>query len=83
MGWSISDLGIAAVTVLGVVPSLLIAGLVFLMGFATLVLLGLVSAVLYAVIAVGFLWLLSLFGVFNASNISNHPKTLLLLLIVP
>jgi hypothetical protein len=34
--WSLADLGIAGVTVLGVIPSLIIAAIVFTVGFAVL-----------------------------------------------
>ena len=81
VGWSISDLGIAGVTVIGVVPSLIIVGVLFLIGYIALVALGIVSAMIYLLAGIGLLWIISLFGVFR--NIWSHPYVLLLFLILP
>ena len=81
MGWSLGDMGIAGVTVLGVVPSLIIVGVLFLVGYIAMVLLGIVSAVIYTLAGVGLLWFISLFGVFK--NMWSHPYVLLLFLILP
>ena len=81
MGWSLSDLGIAGVTVLGVVPSLIIVGVLFLVCYIAMVLLGLVSAVIYTLAGVGLLWFISLTGVFK--NMWSRPYVLLLFLILP
>ena len=81
MGWSLGDLGIAGVTVIGVVPSLVIVGVLFLIGYIAMVALGIVSAVIYTLAGVGVLWIISLFGVFK--NMWSHPYVLLLFLILP
>ena len=81
VGWSISDLGIAGVTVIGVVPSLIIVGVLFIIGYIALVALGIVSAMIYLLAGIGLLWIISLFGVFR--NIWSHPYVLLLFLILP
>jgi hypothetical protein len=49
----------------------------FLIGFVTLALLGLVTAVIFAVVAVGIIWLL---GLVNKNFLKNHP---LIIMIVP
>ncbi len=83
MGWSLSDLGVAggttAITVLGVVPSLIIVGLVFVIGAVALYVLGLVSAVIYTLAGVGVLWFASLFGVFK--SLWAYPAAALFLVI--
>jgi hypothetical protein len=81
MGWSLGDLGIAGVTVIGVVPSLIIVGVLFLIGYIAMVALGIVSAVIYTLAGVGVLWIISLFGVFK--KMWSHPYVLLLFLILP
>lgn len=70
-------MGIAGFTVLGVVPALIIIGVLFLVGGLALYFAGLMSAMLYFLAGVGFLWFLKLFGVFN------NPWGYLFLLILP
>lgn len=77
MGWSISDLGIAGFTLVGVVPALIIIGVLFLFGGLALYFAGLMSAMLYFLAGVGVLWFLKLFGVFN------NPMGYISLLILP
>ena len=81
MGWSLSDLVIAFVTVIGVPASLLIGAVGFGVGYLWLVLNGLVSAVIWGVGAVVLLGLLRLVGVFTGSYIAKNPKMMLLLLL--
>lgn len=81
--WKLSEYGIAAVTVLGVIPSLIIGAILFAVGFTLIVLWGLVSAVIWTIGGVGLVWALSWFGVFSSDNIGRHPKLLLLLGIIP
>ena len=81
MGWSLGDLGIGAITVIGVVPSLIIVGVLFLIGYVAMLLLGIVSAVVYTLAGVGVLWIFSFFGIFK--NAWSHPYVLLLFLILP
>jgi hypothetical protein len=77
MGWSLSDMGIAGFTLVGVVPALIIIGALFLFGGLALYFAGLMSAMLYFLAGVGVLWFLKLFGVFN------HAWGYLFLLILP
>jgi hypothetical protein len=81
--WSLADLGIAGVTVLGVIPSLIIAAIVFTVGFAVLAIYGLISAVLWALGGVALIWIMSWFGVFKRSYLKDHPKAYLLFLVIP
>jgi hypothetical protein len=85
MGWSLSDIGIGgatvALTTLGIIPSLIIVGVIFLIAAVTMFALGLVSAVIYTLAAVGVLWIISLLGVFR--NVWSHPWTLLFFLLIP
>ena len=60
------DYGIGLSTVVGVVPAFIIIGLVISLGGLSLYLAGLLNAVLYLFAGVGFLWFLSLFGVFKS-----------------
>ena len=77
MGWSLSDMGIAGFTVLGVVPALIVIGVLFVVGGLAVYFAGLMSAIIYFLAGVGFLWFLSLFGVFR------HPWGYLFLLVLP
>jgi len=61
------DYGIGFFTVAGVVPAFIIIGLVLLLGGVGLYVAGLLNAVLYFLAGVGFLWFLSLFGVFKSA----------------
>lgn len=79
MGWSLSDLIIAFVTVVGLPVSLLIAVVGFGVGYLWLYLNGLVSAVIWGVGAVLLLGLLRLVGVFTGENIAKNPKMMFLL----
>ena len=77
MGWSLSDLGIAGFTLVGVVPALIVIGVIFAVGGVALYLSGLVSAMIYLLAGVGFIWMLKLFGVFK------NPLGYLFLLVLP
>ena len=77
MGWSLSDLGIAGFTLIGVFPALLIISVFFLIGGIGLYVAGLVSAMIYFLAGVGVLWILKVLGVFK------HPLGYLSLLILP
>lgn len=81
--WSLADLGVAGVTVLGVIPSLIIAAVVFVVGFAVLAIYGLVSAFLWGLLGVGLIWVMSWFGVFDRKRLEKNPKMYLLFLVVP
>lgn len=60
------DYGIGFFTLAGVFPAFLIIGLAVGLGGLSLYLAGLLNAVLYLFAGVGFLWFLSLFGVFKS-----------------
>ncbi|MGD6808543.1 MAG: hypothetical protein ACQCN3_02480 [Candidatus Bathyarchaeia archaeon] len=66
MGWKISDFGIAMFAVLGVIPSLIIIGVLFAVFGVVLFVTGLVSAMIYFLAGIGVLWGLSAFGVFKS-----------------
>lgn len=72
-----SDLGIAGFTLVGVIPALIIIGIVFAVAGVSLYLAGLVSAMIYLLAGVGFLWIAKLFGVFH------NPWGYLFLLVLP
>jgi len=77
LGWSLSDLGIAGFTLIGVFPALLIISVFFLIGGIGLYVAGLVSAMIYFLAGVGVLWILKVLSVFK------HPLGYLSLLILP
>jgi hypothetical protein len=79
MGWSLTDLIIAFVTVVGLPASLLIGGVGFGVGYLWLYLNGLVSAVIWLIGGVLLLGLLRLVGVFTGENIAKNPKMMFLL----
>jgi hypothetical protein len=81
LGWKITDFGIAFVTVFGVIPSLIIGIVAFAIFSIAIILAGIVSAIIYTLVAVGIVWLLSWGGVFN--NLSKHPLRLLIFSIIP
>jgi len=66
-------------TTIGFIPALLIVGILFIIGAAAIFLLGLVSALIYGLAAVGIIALLNLLGFINI----RRPWTLLLFLIIP
>jgi hypothetical protein len=64
--WSLSDYSKVPFAVLGVVPALIIIGVLFAFGGAWLWAAGLVSAAIYFLAGIGLLWISKLFGVFNS-----------------
>jgi hypothetical protein len=79
MGWSLTDLIIAFVTVVGLPASLLIGVVGFGVGYLWLYLNGLVSAVIWLIGGVLLLGLLRLVGVFTGEIIAKNPKMMFLL----
>jgi len=65
MGWSLSDLGIAGFTVIGVVPAFILIGVMFLIGGLGLYFAGLVSAMIYFLAAVGIIWFMKVLHFFS------------------
>jgi hypothetical protein len=77
--WSLTDLIIAFVTVVGIPATLLIGAVGFGVGYLWLYLNGLVSAVIWLIGAALFLGLLRLVGIFTGENIAKNPKMMFLL----
>lgn len=81
MGWSIGDLFIAFVTVVGLPVTLLLGGVFFGVGYLWLYLNNLVGAVIWFIIGLLVVAALRITRLFTAENIHNQPKLLLVLLV--